>query len=276
MNKTAKIFSNIIKYLFLLLLTLIMLIPFAWMLVSSFKLNRDVFTVPMNWIPNPFIWTNYTKIWKEIPLLTYTLNSFKLTIISTVIQVLTSSFAAYGFAKRNFKGRDILFLCYVCTIAVPWQSYMVPQFIMFKNAGLVDTHMSLILLKAFSAFGVFLVRQYYISIPNELCEAARIDGLNEYGIYARIILPLSGPVLSTLVIFTFVDVWNDYMGPMIYLNTKELKTIQLGLRSFITEYSSEYSLIMAGSILSLIPVFVLFVFLQKYFVEGIATSGLKG
>jgi multiple sugar transport system permease protein len=246
------------------------------MFSSSLKLNRDVFTFPIEWVPDPVVWRNYITIWQEIPLLTYVLNSFKLTIIITLIQVFTSSFAAYGFAKMQFKGRDVLFLTYICTIAIPWQTYMIPQFIIIRNMGLVNTHFSLILLQSFTAFGVFLIRQFYLTVPNELCEAARIDGLSEYGIYRRIMLPLSHPVLATLIIFSFVAVWNDFMGPLIYLNSKKLLTMQLGLRSFITEYSSEYNLIMAGAVVALIPVFAVFVSLQKYFVEGIATTGLKG
>jgi multiple sugar transport system permease protein len=260
----------------LILLAFTILVPFLWMLSSSLKLNRDVFSYPMKWIPNPIILKNYVTIWKEIPLLTYVFNSFKLTITITLIQVITSSFAAYGFAKMRFPGRDILFLAYVCTIAIPWQTYMIPQFVIFRILGLVNTHLALIILGTFTAFGVFLIRQYYLTVPNELCEAARIDGLSEYGIYWRIMLPLSHPVLATLIIFSFVGVWNDFMGPLIYLNSKNLLTMQLGLRSFITQYSSEYNLIMAGAMIALIPVFIVFVSLQKYFVEGIATTGLKG
>jgi multiple sugar transport system permease protein len=193
-----------------------------------------------------------------------------------LLQLFTSSFAAYGFAKMKFPGRNILFLAYIATIAVPWQVYMVPQFIMMKKIGLADTHMAIILLQAFTAFGVFLLRQFYVSIPEELSEAARIDGLSEYGIYFKIMLPLSKPALATLTIFTFVNTWNDFMGPMLYLNSTKLKTIQLGLRMFISQYDAEYSLIMAASVASVIPIIAVFLFTQKFFIEGIATSGLKG
>ena len=142
--------------------------------------------------------------------------------------------------------------------------------------GLVNTHLALIILQSFTAFGVFLVRQFYMEIPNEICEAARIDGMSEYGIYAKIMLPLSKPVIATLTIFSFTTIWNDFMGPLIYINSQNLKTIQLGLRSFVTEYSSEYSLIMAGSVVALIPVLIVFACLQKYFVEGITAGGIKG
>lgn len=153
---------------------------------------------------------------------------------------------------------------------------MVPQFIMIRKMQLADTHLSLILMQAFTAFGVFLMRQSYLSIPNELSEAARIDGLSEFGIYRKIMLPLSKSAIATLIIFSFVNVWNDYMGPMIYLNSTELKTIQLGLRMFITQYSADYNLIMAAALISLIPVGVLFLSMQRFFIEGVATSGLKG
>ena len=197
-------------------------------------------------------------------------------IIVTFMQILTSSFAAYAFAKMQLRGRDLLFICYIGTIAVPWQVYMVPQFIMMRSIGLYDTIWALVVLQSFTAFGVFLMRQFYLGIPNDLSEAARIDGLSEYGIWARIILPLAKPAIATLCIFTFVNTWNDYMGPMIYLTTDLNKTIQVGLRRFIQAYSADYNLIMAASLCSLLPVTIVFLFLQRYFIEGIATTGMKG
>ena len=171
---------------------------------------------------------------------------------------------------------NVLFLGYIATIAVPWQAYMVPQFMMMRSWHLNNTHLAIICLQAFSAFGVFMMKQFYEGVPTELCEAARIDGLSEYGIYARIMLPLSLPAVSTLVIFTFVNTWNDFLGPLIYLTKTELKTIQIGLRMFISQYSAEYGLIMAASVIALIPVLIVFLSLQKYFVQGVASSGLKG
>lgn len=274
--KLRPLLAKVLIYILLIDISLIMLIPFAWMLTSSFKMNKDVFTYPVVWWPKEFITSNYVRIWEEIPLLRYFFNTSKLTVLITILQLLTSTFAAYAFAKMKFPGKDFLFLSYICTIAMPWQSYMIPQFIIIKKMGLVNTHLALIILQSFTAFGVFLVRQFYMEIPNEICEAARIDGMSEYGIYAKIMLPLSKPVIATLTIFSFTTIWNDFMGPLIYINSQNLKTIQLGLRSFITEYSSEYSLIMAGSVVALIPVLIVFACLQKYFVEGIASTGLKG
>ena len=268
--------GRVILYIVLIALALFTLIPFVWMLSASLKLDREVFTYPVQWIPETFHWENYSLIWEKAPMLMYFKNTAIIALSVTCIQTLTSSFAAYAFAKLRFKGRDILFLCYIATIAVPWQAYMLPQFIFMRSMGLYDNLYSIMVLQAFSAFGVFLMRQFYQNIPTELCEAARIDGLSEYGIWARIMLPLSKAAIATLVIFTFVNTWNDYMGPMIYLTRDSVKTVQVGLRRFIQENTSQYHLIMAASVVSLIPVSVVFLALQKYFIEGIATSGLKG
>ena len=275
-SDTRAIALTAAKYGVLIAFTVIALIPFVWMISSSLKTSIDVFSIPMKWIPSEFHWDNYLKIWERVPLLAYFKNTTAVAIIVTFMQILTSSFAAYAFAKMQFRGRDFLFMCYIGTIAVPWQVYMVPQFIMMRSIGLYDTVWALVVLQSFTAFGVFLMRQFYLGIPNDLSEAARIDGLSEYGIWARIILPLAKPAIATLCIFTFVNTWNDYMGPMIYLTTDLNKTIQVGLRRFIQAYSADYNLIMAASLCSLIPVAVVFLFLQRYFIEGIATTGMKG
>lgn len=268
--------ARVLLYTILIGITFTMLVPFVWMLSASLKLNQDVFTFPIVWIPPQPRWQNYIDIWTKIPLALFIYNTSKLTIIVTLLQLLTSSFAAYAFSKLDFKFKNTLFLGYIATIAMPWQVYMVPQFIMMREFGLNNTHLAMICLQAFSAFGVFLMRQFYQSIPDELCEAARIDGMNEYQIWWRIMLPLSKPALSTLTIFTFVNTWNDFLGPMIYLTKTELKTIQIGLRMFISQYSAEYGLIMAASVVVLIPVLAVFLALQRFFVEGIASAGLKG
>ncbi len=268
--------GKIAVYVILILLSILTIIPFAWMLSASLKLNKDVFAWPMEWIPANPQWRNYVDIWTKIPLMKFISNTVFLTIVVTVLQLLTSSFAAYAFAKLRFKGRNLLFLGYIATIAMPWQVYMVPQFLMMSGMGLNDKLTAIICLQAFSAFGVFMMKQFYDGIPDELCEAARIDGLSEYGIWWRIMLPLSKPSLATLTIFTFVNTWNDFLGPYMYLTTDTKKTLQLGLRMFLGQYSSEYGLIMAASVVALIPVLIVFLALQKYFVQGIASSGLKG
>jgi multiple sugar transport system permease protein len=268
--------GRIILYIIIIFSSCLMVLPFLWMLSASLKPDLEVFNYPIQWIPTHPIWNNYKYIWEKANYLTLFYNSTKLTSIITFLQLITCSMAAYAFAKIEFPERDKLFLVYLGTLMVPFQVIMIPQFIIMRKLHLVDTHLALILVQAFSPFGVFLLKQFYTSIPNELLEAARIDGLNEFGIYAKIILPLSKPALASLAIFTSVQVWNDFLAPLIYLNSKELFTIQLGLRSLISEYTAEYGPIMAASVVSLIPILIIFAFCQKFFEEGIAMTGLKG
>jgi multiple sugar transport system permease protein len=200
-----------------------------------------------------------------------------LALAVTFLQLLTGSFAAYGFSKIQFRGRNVLFLLYLATIAVPWQSYMIPQFVMLSSWKVSNTLWAIILIQSFGAFGVFLMRQFYETIPEELSEAARIDGLSEYGIWWRIMLPLSKPALASLGLITFVTTWNDYLGPLIYLRNPDLWTMQLGLNTFIhTLYNADYALLFAGLTISVLPILIIFLIGQRYFIEGIATSGLKG
>ncbi|MCI9360257.1 MAG: carbohydrate ABC transporter permease [Hungatella sp.] len=275
-KKNTETLKMVLIYAALILMAVIMLVPFAWMISASLKLEKDVFSFPIVWIPKDPQWSNYQEIWKKVPLMTGFANTFKLTIATTVLQLVTSSFAAYAFAKLEFKGRDTIFMLYVMTISIPWQVYMVPQFKMMTMFGLTDSHLGIILMHAFTATGVFLMRQFFMGIPTELLEAARIDGLSEYGIWARLMLPLSKPAIATLCITSFTFEWNDFMGPLIYLSTSSKKTVQLMLRMFNTQYSSNYAQIMAAATVALIPVLILFAFLQRYFVEGVASSGIKG
>lgn len=263
-------------YALLILMAAIMLVPFLWMLSASLKLEKDVFSYPIVWIPRDPQWQNYVEIWKKVPLLTGFFNTTKLTVCTVVLQLLTSSLAAYAFAKLEFKGRDTIFMIYVMTISIPWQVYMVPQYKMMTLFGLTNSHIGIILMHAFTATGVFMMRQFFMGIPNELLEAARIDGLTEHGIWFKVMLPLSKPAVATLCITSFTFEWNDFMGPLIYLSSQSKKTIQLMLRMFNSQYSSNYAQIMAAATVALIPVFILFIFLQKYFVEGVASSGIKG
>jgi multiple sugar transport system permease protein len=264
-------------YLLLIACTAGLLMPFFWMLMSSLKSPDEVFTVPVHWLPSVFVWDNYVRIWQHSGILTWVRNTVILSVTVTCLQVLTSSFAAYGFARIRFPGRDVLFLLYIGTIAVPWQSYMIPQFILMSHLKLTNTLYAVMLLQAFGAFGVFLMRQYYLTVPEELSEAARIDGLSEYGIWRRIMLPLSVPALASLALLTFVNTWNDYLGPLIYLRSPNLWTLQLGLQTFIhTLYNANYAWLFAGLTISVIPIAVIFGLGQRYFIAGIATSGLKG
>ena len=263
-------------YVVMIVAAAAILLPFVWMVISSLKSNNQVFTIPIQWVPDPFVWQNYLDIWQRSDMSTWLKNTLILSVAVTVLQVVTGSFAAYGFSRIRFPGRDALFLVYIGTIAVPWQAYMIPQFIMLSKMGLSNTLWAIILIQAFGAFGVFLMKQYFESVPEELSEAARIDGLSEYGIWWRIMMPLSVPAIASLSLITFVNTWNDYLGPLIYLRSPDLWTIQLGLRTFISQYNAEHALIMTGSVLSVLPIAIIFLLGQRYFVQGIATSGLKG
>lgn len=268
--------KDIIVYLILISGILIVTLPFLWMISSSLKPNNDVFNFPIEWVPKTFQWQNYIEIWNRINFLTYYKNTVWLTLVVGFFSLLTSSLAAYAFAKIPFPERKPLFVLYIMTMAVPFQVVMIPQFIIIKNIGLNDSLWALVLLWSFSPFGVFLLRQFFRSIPDELSESARIDGLNEFGIYYKIILPLSKPALSTLAIFQFVFVWNDFLGALIYLTSDQNKTIQLGIRKFLTQYGVEYGLIMAASVCALIPVIIMYLIFQRGLIQGIATTGLKG
>jgi len=269
--------ARVLGYTLLMLFAIGLLAPFAWMVLSSLKSANEVFSVPVTWLPEVFIWSNYVEIWSESNMLVWIRNTLFLAVVVTFLQVLTGSFAAYGFSKMKFRGRDMLFLLYVGTIAVPWQSYMIPQFILLSNLKVSNTLWAIVFLQTFSAFGVFLMKQFYETIPEDLSEAARLDGLSEYAIWRRIMLPLSVPALASLTLLTFVNTWNDYLGPLIYLRDPDLWTIQLGLKSFVSNlYDTDYALLFAGLTISVIPIAIIFMLGQRFFVEGIATSGLKG
>lgn len=269
--------GRIAMYVALIIAAIGLLAPFFWMVMSSLKGANEVFSVPVKWFPETFIWSNYIDIWSKTNMLVWIRNTLLLAVVVTFLQVLTGSFAAYGFARMRFPGRDVLFLVYIGTIAVPWQSYMIPQFILLSNIKVSNTLWAIILIQAFGAFGVFLMKQFYETIPEELSEAARLDGLSEYGIWRRIMIPLSVPALASLTLLTFVGTWNDYLGPLIYLRNPDLWTIQLGLKSFVSNlYDTNYALLFAGLTISIIPIALIFLAGQKYFVEGIATSGMKG
>lgn len=269
--------GRILLYVALALFSVWLLMPFFWLVISSLKYSNDVFSIPISWWPDPVNWNNYIDIWAKTDMALWIRNTMVLAVVVTLLQVFTGSFAAYGFAKMRFPGRDVLFLAYIGTIAVPWQSYMIPQFIMMSQLRLSNTLWSIILLQAFGAFGVFLMKQYYESIPEELSESARLDGLSEYGIWRRIVLPLSTPAIATLALLTFVNTWNDYMGPLIYLRDRSLWTIQIGLRNMVSNLlDANYALMFAGLTISVIPIATIFLLGQRYFVEGIATTGMKG
>ncbi|GHO41931.1 ABC transporter permease [Ktedonospora formicarum] len=260
------------------LLAILFLLPFAWMLITSFKLEIDVFRLPVQWLPNTLNWQNYVTVWTgEHPLTMYIGNSVVVAIARVFGELLTSSLAAYGFARLRFRGRDALFFLYISTLIIPGQLLLVPRFILFQQLGLYDTLWALILPGIFTALGTFLLRQFFLTIPQELSDAARIDGANDWHIYWRIILPLAKPALASLAILAFVWSWNDYETPLVMLTSEPNFTIPLGLTSYVDESGgATASLIMAGAVSSVVPIIVVFLFMQRQFIQALARSGLKG
>lgn len=273
--RSLKLTQKTILTVVMLLLSLISVMPFIWMLSASFKPTAEVFEFPVRWIPKTFIWDNYTTVWFA-RFQTYFLNSVKVSVVSVAGEVITSALAGYAFAKIKFKGREPAFVMYIATLMFPHQMLLVPRFVLYRLMGLYNSLWALMLPGIFSAFGTFLFRQFFTTIPDELIEAAKLDGCNHFRTFTRIILPLSLPVVSTLVIFSFVGSWNNYENALVFLSNKDKFTIPLGLLQFQTEEQTNYGAIMAASVLSLLPIFVIFLSLQKYFIEGIATAGLKG
>ena len=270
------LFLSIVKYTVVIASSLTMILPFLWMLSSSFKDSLEVFNFPIQWIPQNLKLKNYSYIWNKANYPQLFFNTLKLTVVITILQIVTCSLAAYAFSKLVFPERDKIFILYLATLMLPYQVVMIPQFSVIKIFGLTNTHMALILIQAFNPMGVFLMKQFFDGIPNELSEAARIDGLNEFGIYSKIIMPLSKSVIGTLVILTSVSVWNDFLAPLIYINSRELYTIQLGLRNMISEFTAEYGPIMAASVISIIPILIVFLCFQSFFEQSLASSGVTG
>jgi multiple sugar transport system permease protein len=258
-------------------ISIVMILPFLWMISTSFKINGEVFKYPIDWIPNTWHFENYKKVWAGTdPFYLFYWNSIKITGITVAGNLLTSAMAGYAFAKIRFKGRNFLFLLYLSTMMIPGQVLLVPRFILFDQLQLINTHASIILPGLFTVFGTFLMRQFFISLPNELLEAGRVDGSGYWRTFWQICMPLIKPALVTLLILSFTWHWNEYETPLIMLREKDLYTIPLGLTSYVEEFGTNYVLTMAASVSGLVPLLIVVVVCQKWFVEGIASSGLKG
>jgi ABC-type glycerol-3-phosphate transport system permease component len=246
------------------------------MLSTSFKAVGETFVYPPEWIPNPFVWQNYVDMWNALPFNAFALNSFKIAILSTIGQLLSCAMGAFAFAILKFKGRDTLFLLLIATMMVPYQVTLIPTFILFSKIGWVGTHLPL-WVPAFwgGAFGTFLLRQFYLTIPMDLAESARMDGANIFQIFRYIYLPLSKPAMATLGIFTFMWSWNNLLGPLIYVSELKQMTLTVGLSFFQNQYGGKWTLMMAGAVVSILPILLVFFFAQKYFIQGIAMTGIK-
>jgi len=266
------------------------IVPFLWMILTSLKPEPEIFRFPPVWIPSAWKWDNYAKAMTAAPFGRYFLNTVIYAVGITASNLLFCSMAAYAFARLRFPGRNLLFILVLGTMMIPAQVTMVPVFIMLKRwpllggndllgaggHGLLNTYTGLVLPGAVGAFGIFLLRQFFMTLPRELEDAARIDGCSEAGIYWRIILPLSKPAMATLGIFTFTAAWNEFLWPLLIMSKDSMKTLQVGLQVFQTQYTTTWDLLMAGTVVVTIPVLIIFLFGQRYFTRGIALSGIKG
>lgn len=276
MNSKKISVSKVLLYIALSLGAVVMVLPFLWTVLSSLKNMGQTFAIPPKILPDPFVWENYPESLQALPFGRAYFNSFYIAAVVVVIQLLTASMAGYAFAKLKFRGHNVIFLLFLATMMIPSQVTMIPLFIIMRNLGLLGTHMSLILPAAlFNAFGVFLMRQFIAALPNELEEAAIIDGARVPSIFFKIVLPLVKPSLAAFGIFVFLGQWNNFLYPLIFLNKTESFTVPLLLNFFKGTYATDYPLLMAGTVISILPVLVVYMFFQKQIIQGIAVTGMK-
>jgi multiple sugar transport system permease protein len=274
-KKTRERLGSMFLHLVMYALALITVAPFLWMILTSFKELGDILTYPPNWWPKAFVLDNYVNAFEAAPFGRYYLNSMFVAVSVTIGQVITCAMAAYAFARLSFRGRDILFYVFLGTMMIPGQVTMIPSFLVLHWLGWVDHYAALIVPGLASAFGTFLLRQFFLTIPRDLEDAAAIDGCSKMGVLWRIILPLSRPALATLAVFTFMGVFNDFLWALIVVSSDEMRTVQLGLAIFRDRYQTDWGQLMAASVASTLPILTVFFFAQKYFIKGITLSGLK-
>jgi multiple sugar transport system permease protein len=274
----ARHIPRIMLYLVLILGACIVTVPFLWTVSTALKTPEQVYMVPLRWIPNPITFANFAKAWTALPFALFLRNTMFVTGMCLIGQLFSASLVAYGFARFKFTGKTALFYMLLGTMMLPGQVTMIPTFLIWRNFRLIDTFYPLIVPAYLGggAFTIFLLRQFFMSIPRDLDEAAMIDGCSFFGIWWRIILPLSKPALTTVVIFSFLSHWDEFMGPLIYLQSMEKYTVSIGLRMFQDQYGAQLDLLMAASLIHIIPCIILFFAAQRYFIKGIVMSGIKG
>lgn len=263
-------------HLGLILGSSLMLLPFLWMVSTSLKLPREIFTFPPTWIPSEFAWSNYTKALTAMPFGRFYLNSFAVAIAVTLLTILTSALAAFAFARLRFRGRDTLFLIYLATLMIPFTVLLIPNFVLIRQFNWYDSYQALILPPAFSAFATFLLRQYFRGIPQELDDAARMDGASSFRIWWQIIMPNSAPVIAALAIFVFLGNWNEFLWPLVVTNSPEMRTIPVGLSAFQGQFNVRWELLMAAAVVAMLPIIVVYLFAQQWFIKGITITGMGG
>jgi multiple sugar transport system permease protein len=273
--KAKKLIGSVLLHVVMYSLALITVAPFLWMVMTSFKDLPDILTYPPVWWPKHFILDNYVNAFSAAPFGRYYFNSIFIAVTVTIGQIITCSMAAYAFARLTFRGRDVLFYIFLGTMMIPGQVTMIPSFMMLYWLGWIDSYAALIVPGLASAFGTFLLRQFFLTIPRDLEDAASIDGCGRFGILWKIILPLSKPALATLAVFTFMGVFNDFLWALIVVSSEEMRTVQLGLAIFRDRYQTDWGQLMAASVTATLPILLVFFVAQKYFIRGITLSGLK-
>lgn len=268
--------SHLCIYLILTLLAVAFAFPLVWMVSTSLKSTREFFTPGIHILVKDVQWGNYQEALTKFPFFLYLKNTLTVTVCNVVFTCLSCSLVAYGFARVYAPGKQLLFMLMLSTMMLPGQVTMIPSYILFRNLGWLDSLYPLIVPSLFaSAFNVFLLRQFYMRMPDNLEDAAKIDGCGYFATWLRIYFPLTKPALAAIAIFTFMGSWNDFMGPLIYINTQKYKTLALGLRAFVSEYTSDTNLLMAASLVVILPCIILFFCCQKYFIQGITFTGTK-
>lgn len=278
MRKSSQILlRNILGYVVLVSLSVIFIFPLYWLITTGLKPDEQIFVFPPILFPNPIKWENYVKAVNYFPFFRYLFNTLIICGANVIGVIISCSLVAYGFSRIKWPGRDLFFLLMLSTIMLPYQVTMIPLFIIFQRINWVNTFKPLIIGSFFApAYYTFLLRQFFLTIPFELSEAAKVDGGSEFFIYKNIILPLSKPALATVGLFTFIGHWNDFLGPLIYLHEETRYTLSIGLQSFRTEHGAEWALLMAASSLTVLPIIVLFFLTQRTFIQGITLTGIKG
>jgi alpha-1,4-digalacturonate transport system permease protein len=267
--------ANLFVWLFLVAGALVVAFPLYWMFATAVRPKKEIFGGGFDLVPSTFVWSNFSEAWNKLPWDQFYINSIAIAAIAVPITVFINLLAGYTFAKYKFPGRDILFLLMISTLMIPIQVIMVPEFLIVSKLGWVNTWWGVLIPRAAEAFGLFMVRQFMVSIPDELIEAARLDGAGEFTIFRRVVLPLSWPVIAVLSIFTFMWRWNDFAWPLVVLQEQSAYTVPLGLNLMKGQYFTDWTGLMSMSLLSIVPMMLVFIFFQRYFIQGIASTGLK-
>jgi multiple sugar transport system permease protein len=276
-KRMRDLFRHVLTHVVLLPAAFIFLLPFLWMLSTSLKTDAQLYAYPPVWIPNPIKWSNYSETVVFIPFFLYLRNTLIIAVASTIGAMISCSLVAYSLSRINWPGRQFLLILTIATLMLPFQVTLIPLFIVFKNLGWVGDFRPLIVPTFFgNAYYIFLLRQFFMTIPTDLSDAARVDGASEYRIFWSVMLPLVKPALATVAIFEFIRQWRDFLYPLIYLNDQRLYTLSLGLQQYSSEHGREWGLLMAASVLITLPIITLFFFTQKTFVQGITLTGIKG